>query len=205
MGPLDFDGGWIETKLPQLASSNVAISHKPWACQRQYHGRKEPPWQGFLTVVSAGRSSIKPAWTTWGQRDSSSQPSDLESDALPLRHSPLVAGLRMMVPVPCQCKARINLWLQISWLVLFWACVVHWVCKNTKLFQRLVDSSAFFWLWSWKVFLRTCMIWLFVRLATSLKYVLPFCHWTCLYFWVDSTFYWPSYRSQGGSSSRPWG
>ena len=73
MGPLDFDGRWIETKLPQLASSNVAISHKPWACQQQYHGRKEPPWQGFLTVVSAGRSSIKPAWTTWGQRDSSSQ------------------------------------------------------------------------------------------------------------------------------------
>ena len=189
MGPLDFDGRWIETKLPQLASSNVAISHKPWACQQQYHGRKEPPWQGFLTVVSAGRSSIKPAWTTWGQRDSSSQPSDLESDALPLRHSPLVAENDGASSLSVQSQNQL----------------VTWVCKNTKLFQRLVDSSAFFWLWSWKVFLRTCMIWLFFRLATSLKYVLHCCHWTCLYFWVDSTFYWPSYRSQGGSSSRPWG
>ena len=35
----------------------------------------------------------------------------------------------------------------------------HFVCKNTKLFQRLADSSAVFWLWSWKVFSRTCMIW----------------------------------------------
>ena len=91
------------------------------------------------------------------------------------------------------------------------ACIVLGLCcplslqKHKKPFQRLLDSSAFFWLWSWKVFWRTCMIWLFVRLATSLKYVLPCCHWTCLYFWADSTFCWPSHRSQGGSSSRPWG
>ena len=59
----------------------------------------------------------------WGQRDSNSQPSDLESDALPLRHSPSdVTDDLQLLPcskshdIAAQCSAAIIHSVSVQWI-----------------------------------------------------------------------------------------
>ena len=68
---------------------------------------------GFLLINSVKKERIK----TWARRDSNTQPSDLESDALPLRHRPhIYQKIPTTLGIPRRSPIQVLTRLDAAWL-----------------------------------------------------------------------------------------